>query len=80
MFLESQSRHSFNCQMAEYEAGNLKLPLQSALHAVFGMVQEAAGRTRVTRRVVEIETSVVIDAGMGTVDGTGEPATTAAKG
>ncbi len=81
VFLESQSRqprHSFDCQMAEYEAGNLELPLQSALHAVFGMVQEAGGRTRVTMRVVEVETSIVIDAGMGTVDGIGEAATTAA--
>ena len=81
VFLETQTRqprHSFDCQMAEYEAGNLELPLQSALHAVFGMVQEAGGRTRVTMRVVEVETSLVIDAGMGTVDGTGEAATTAA--
>jgi hypothetical protein len=81
VFLESQTRqprHTFDCQLAEFEAGNLELPLQSALHAVFGMAQEAAGRTRVTIRVVEVETGVVIDAGMGTVDGTGEAATTAA--
>jgi len=81
VFLEAQTRqprHSFDCQMAEHEAGNLELPLQSALHAVFGMVQEAGDQTRVTMRVVEVETSIVIDAGMGTVDGTGEAATTAA--
>ena len=81
VFLESESRqprHTVDCQMAEAEAGNLELPLQSALHAVFGMAQEAGDRTRVTMRVVEVETSIVIDAGMGTVDGTGEAATTAA--
>ncbi|TVR88550.1 MAG: hypothetical protein EA416_13285 [Trueperaceae bacterium] len=81
VYLETQTRqprHTIDCQVAEHDAGNLELPLQSALHAVFGMVQEAGGRTRVTMRVIEIETSIVIDAGMGTVDGTGEAATTAA--
>jgi hypothetical protein len=81
VYLESQSRqprHTFDCQLAEHEAGNLELPLQSALHVVLGMLQEAGGRTRVTMRIVEVETSVVLDAGMGTVDGTGEAAATAA--
>jgi hypothetical protein len=81
VYLESQTRqprHTFDCQMAEHQAGNLELPLQSALHVVLGMQQEAGDRTRVSMRVVEIATSVVLDAGMGTVDGTGEAAATAA--
>lgn len=75
---DRQPRHHIDCLVREAEEGNLELPLPGALHLILGGVQHAADQTRVTMRVAEVETSVVLDAGMGQSQGTGEAAMTEA--
>ncbi len=44
--------------------------LEGANRLIFGAVQQASGKTRVTTRVVEIETGIIIQTGKGDANGT----------
>lgn len=48
--------------------------VEGSWHMVVGMIQQAGDATRVTARTVDVETAVVLDAGKGTVTGTGPSA------
>jgi hypothetical protein len=62
---------SIPCLRQQEAAGTLPAGgVEGSLHMVVGMIQHAGDATRVTARVVDVETAVVLDAGKGTVTGT----------
>jgi hypothetical protein len=68
-----------NCLVEKMESGEIEPgTLIGAGEMIFGMVQQIGGKTRITMRRTKVETSMVIDAGMSTVDGTGHEAVTQA--
>ncbi len=72
---DNQPRHNWECLVHAMETGAIEIgSLIGAGEMVFGMVQQAGGQTLLTMRRVEVETSLVLDAGMSTVDGTGRDA------
>lgn len=69
---DNQPRHNINCLFSKMKAGEIEPgTLIGAGEIVFGMVQQIGGQTRLEMRRVEVETSLVLGAGMSTVDGTG---------
>lgn len=72
---DNQPRHNWDCLVHGMETGAIEIgSLIGAGEMVFGMVQQAGGRKRLTMRRVEVETGLVLDAGMSTVDGVGRDA------
>ncbi|MGM0667002.1 MAG: hypothetical protein ACQETA_06745 [Bacteroidota bacterium] len=76
---DNQPRHNMNCLVAKIESGEIEPgTLIGAGEMIFGMVQQVGGRTRITMRRTEVETAIVINAGMSTVEGTDHAAVTRA--
>lgn len=76
---DNQPRHNMNCLVAKMESGEIEPgTLIGAGEMIFGMVQQLGGRTRITMRRTEVETAIVINAGMSTVEGTDHAAVTRA--
>lgn len=76
---DNQPRHNMNCLVEKIESGEIEPgTLIGAGEMIFGMVQQIEGKTRITMRRTKVETSMVIDAGMSTVEGTGHDAVTQA--
>jgi uncharacterized protein (DUF39 family) len=48
--------------------------LEGAEYLIIGAILESEGMTRVTMRVIDVETGVVLQGGVGTVQGTGTEA------
>ncbi|MCA1756366.1 MAG: hypothetical protein LC649_02780 [Bacteroidales bacterium] len=76
---DNQPRHNMNCLVAKMESGEIEPgTLIGAGEMIFGMVQQVGGKTRITMRRTKVETAIVINAGMSTVEGTGHDAVTQA--
>jgi hypothetical protein len=72
-----QPRHTHACLEAAFRDGAIS-SMEGANRAIAGAVQQWGGRTRVTMRVFDIETSEVLDAALADADGADDAATEAA--
>lgn len=76
---DGQPLHSGECIVHQFHQGAITPGVEEpASQLMVGMVQHVADRTRVTVRVVDVETGRIEDAGTGDADGTDEAAIDAA--
>ena len=74
-YTDNLPRHTGECIVDAVARGELPAGVEEgAAHQVVGMLQEIDGRTRVSMRVVDVETGEVVAAGVGDAQGTGRGA------